>query len=277
MNIIQHSRKFLWLAVILIMMFGLNACHNSRILTGKHKALKPEQIIENYLETDTFPSVASFRFNAEITSDGGSQSANCYIRMYRDSLIWISVRSMSLEGMRAVITPDSVKFVDRIKNKYYLGDYGFMAQMSPLLLNFHDVQNLLLGRIMDYQNPEIERLSPCNDSLYYCLKFEPDNVIQYDTIIRAFDKDYVNLKYLFFPESFLLAGQVFESIISEETVAVYYGMHDKFNEVSYPANIRFIVSGYQQSEIKLETKNISFGSDFKTPFKIPDKYQAIRF
>ncbi|MDA3909847.1 MAG: DUF4292 domain-containing protein [Bacteroidales bacterium] len=259
------------------MVFALNACHNSRILTGKHKALKPEQIIESYHHTDSFPSVASFRFNAEIISDGGAQSANCYIRMYQDSLIWISVRSMSLEGMRAVITPDSVKYIDRINNKYYRGDYSFVAQMSPLLLDFYDVQNLLLGKIMDSPKSDFDKLKPCNDSLFYCLKFEPNNEIRYDTIIRAFDKDYVNRKYLFYPESFFLAGQVFKSMISKETVAIYYGMRKNFDAAFFPEYIRLIISGYQESEIKLDTKNISFGSEFKTPFKIPDKYQAIRF
>src|SRR6056297_2216696 len=149
MNSFQHNKKFLWLAIILSMMVGLNACQNSRILTGKHKALKPEQIIESYKRSDSFPSVASFRFNAEIISDAGSQSANCYIRMYQDSLIWISVRSMSLEGMRAVINPDSVKYIDRLNNKYYLGDYRFIEQVSPMQLNFYNVQNLLLGKIIN--------------------------------------------------------------------------------------------------------------------------------
>jgi hypothetical protein len=259
------------------MMFGLNACQNSRILTGKHRALKPEQIIESYQKTDSFPSVASFRFNAEIITDDGSQSANCYIRMYQDSLIWISVRSMSLEGMRAVITPDSVKYIDRLNNKYYLGDYSFMAKMSPMQLDFHDVQNLLLGKVMNTQDIDIGVLNPCNDSLYYCLKFEPNTEIRYDTIIRAFDTDYVNRNYLFYPESFFLAGQVFKSLISKEIISVNYGIREKFNENLYPVSIQFSISGYQKSEINLETKNISFGSDFKTPFKIPDKYQAIRF
>jgi hypothetical protein len=260
-----------------MLIIGLNACHNSRILTGKHRALKPEQIIESYQKTDSFPSVASFRFNAEIITDAGSQSANCYIRMYQDSLIWISVRSMSLEGMRAVITPDSVKYIDRLNNKYYLGDYRFVAKMSPMQFDFHDVQNLLLGKIMNTQDIEISRLNPCNDSLYYCLKIEPNTEIRYDTIIRAFDTDYVNRNYLFYPESFFLAGQVFKSLISKETISVNYGMREKFNENLYPVSIQFSISGYQKSEINLETKNISFGSDFKTPFKIPDKYQAIRF
>ncbi|MEA1874232.1 MAG: DUF4292 domain-containing protein [Bacteroidota bacterium] len=259
------------------MIFGLNACHNSRILTGKHRALKPEQIIESYQRTDSFPSVASFRFNAEIITDAGSQSANCYIRMYQDSLIWISVRSMSLEGMRAVITPDSVKYIDRLNNKYYIGDYRFVAQMYPLLLDFNDVQSLLLGKMINYEANEFNKLKPCNDSLYYCLKLESNTEIQYDTIIRAFDKNYINRKYLFYPESFFLVGQLFKSIISKETISVNYGMREKFKEWLYPTRLQFIISGYQKSEINLETKNISFGSSFKTPFKIPDKYQAIRF
>jgi len=274
---IQHIKKGIYIASIVFLIIGLNACRNSQILTGKHKALKPTQIIESYRLTDSFPSVASFRFNAEISTDANSQSANCYIRMYRDSLIWISVRSMSLEGMRAVITPDSVKYIDRINNKYYLGNYDFVAQMSPLLLDFHDVQNVLLGKMINSQGIDLGMFKPCSDSLYYCLKFEPDTEIKYDTIIRAFDNDYVNRKYLFFPEQFFLAGQVFKSLISKETVAVYYGKHDLYSEQSYPESIRFVISGYQKSEIELETKNISFGSDFKTPFKIPDKYQAISF
>lgn len=274
---IKNIRKIKWFAVSIIVALSLNACHNSRILTGKHKALKPEQIIAKYHNSDSFPLVASFRFNAEVISNESSQSANCYIRMFQDSLIWISIRSMSFEGLRAVITPDSVKFIDRINNKYYLGGYDFVTKISPMELDFNNVQNILLGKIVDYQAADFQNLKPCNDSLYYCLNYEPNNEIRYDTIISAFDKDYVSQKYLFHPENFLLTAQVFKSLLSKEILAIYYGNYKNFNSVLYPQYIRFVISGYQESEIKLETKNIAFDSDFKTPFKIPDKFQAISF
>ena len=48
-------------------------------------------------------------------------SAN--IRIKKDSAIWVSISpALGIEVMRAVLTKDSVKFVDRINKRYYIGD-----------------------------------------------------------------------------------------------------------------------------------------------------------
>ena len=60
-------------------------------------------------------------------------------------------------------------------------------------------------------------------------------------------------------------------------MSIHYGPVEKFDSSFYPESLTLRIDGHQQSELKLETKSISFDKQFKTPFKIPDKYQEMRF
>ena len=47
---------------------------------------------------------------------------NAHFRMYKDSVIWISVTAIfGIEGLRAIITQDSVKILDKQNKCYYTG------------------------------------------------------------------------------------------------------------------------------------------------------------
>lgn len=49
--------------------------------------------------------------------DGKKMDVNAQIRMYKDSIIWVSITAiLGIEGLRAYITTDSVKcWINRIK------------------------------------------------------------------------------------------------------------------------------------------------------------------
>ncbi len=275
-NVNSHTILRL-ISLFFLLTFLLAGCKTSRVLTGKHKAMSTKDILQHFEMTDSFPSAASFRFAAEISSQGNEQSGNCYIRMYKDSLIWISVRSMSFEGMRAIVTPDSIQFIDRLNNLYYKGDFSLVNRFSPMALDFYDMQKLLLGRMLDYNQQGEKSLETCNDSACYCLYSNTEMELQYDTVMKAFNPQYVNQKYLFYPQNFFLAEQSFFSRVSKDNMSIIYGPAEQFDSNYYPESLTLRIDGYQRSELKLETKSISFDNQFKTPFKIPDKYQEMRF
>ncbi|WP_151089371.1 DUF4292 domain-containing protein [Hymenobacter baengnokdamensis] len=76
------------------------------------------------------------------------QSANFTLRMRRDSAIWLSGSLLGIEGVRALLTPDSVRVVNRLQKTYFAGDYAYLSQLLNVPVSYQQMQAILLG---DYQ------------------------------------------------------------------------------------------------------------------------------
>ena len=76
------------------------------------------------------------------------QSANFSVRVRRDSAIWLSGSLLGIEGVRALLTPDSVRVVNRLQKSYFAGDYAYFSQLLNVPVSYQQMQTILLG---DYQ------------------------------------------------------------------------------------------------------------------------------
>ena len=61
-------------------------------------------------------------------TDGKKYNVNANLRMYKDSVIWISVTGLfGIEGLRAYITKDSVKILNKLDKIYTSKKCGLPA------------------------------------------------------------------------------------------------------------------------------------------------------
>jgi len=88
------------------------------------------------------------RGKVHFKAKGNEQSANFALRMKRDSAIWLSGSLLGIEGVRALLTPDSVRVVDRLHKTYFAGDYAYLSQLLNVPVTYRQMQDILLG---DYQ------------------------------------------------------------------------------------------------------------------------------
>ncbi len=71
--------------------------------------------------------------------------ANIYVRMRKDSLIWLSARLAGVEGLRMVIRKDSVFILDRQEKKYYAHNYLTISEELNFRVNYNMIQALLIA------------------------------------------------------------------------------------------------------------------------------------
>ncbi|MCS6833660.1 MAG: DUF4292 domain-containing protein [Flammeovirgaceae bacterium] len=70
------------------------------------------------------------------------------IRVKKDSLIWFSIRhGTGIEGIRGVITKDSILIIDRIEKTYLAFDYPSLQQKLNFELSYDLLQSALIGEI----------------------------------------------------------------------------------------------------------------------------------
>ena len=81
----------------------------------------------------------------QATLKGQKQTANMSLRIRRDSVIWFSGSLVGIEGVRALLTPDSVRVVMPLQRQYFAGGYRYLSQTLGVPVTFQQVQALLLG------------------------------------------------------------------------------------------------------------------------------------
>ncbi len=89
------------------------------------------------------------------------------IRIRKDSAIWVSISpALGIEVMRAVLTKDSVKFVDRLNKRFYVGDYNFINNALETDIDYELVEALLTGNNFSFYDYDKFRYGGMKDSVH---------------------------------------------------------------------------------------------------------------
>ncbi|MFD1467323.1 DUF4292 domain-containing protein [Hymenobacter caeli] len=104
--------------------------------TGKEAAVKAVDFDSPYLTA---------KGKVQATIKGDQKTANINVRMRRDSAIWVSVGLLGFEGARALLTPDSVRVINRLDKTYFAGGYDYLTKLLNVPVSFSQAQALLLG------------------------------------------------------------------------------------------------------------------------------------
>ena len=100
-------------------------------------------LTRNHINFQTFSARMHVHYEG---GDGKDYEFNAFIHMKKDSLIWVSINAaLGIEAFRLLITPDSVKVLDKLKKIVRLRSVSFLQEEIHLPVDFRTLQDLLLG------------------------------------------------------------------------------------------------------------------------------------
>src|SRR5882757_6222852 len=101
------------------------------------------QLARNRIDFQTFSSKMKVHYEG---GDGKDYEFNAVIHIKRDSLIWLSINAgLGIEAFRVLVTPDSVKILDKLKKVARLRSVSFLQEEIHLPIDFRTLQDLLVG------------------------------------------------------------------------------------------------------------------------------------
>ena len=124
------------------------------LLSGCHRGVIPVKSATAPASVPVEPMVqaknSQFRYlkakgRMQMELKGQKQTANMSLRIRRDSVIWLSGSLVGIEGVRALLTPDSVLVVMPLQREYFAGGYRFLSQTLGVPVTFLQLQAILLG------------------------------------------------------------------------------------------------------------------------------------
>lgn len=105
-----------------------------------------EEARANVAEIDftylTAKSKVSFKSKTQDISN-----ASLSIRVRKDSVIWVSISKVGFEAVRALITRDSVKIMDKLEQQYVVYDFPTLSRQFNFELNYDLLQALIVGNL----------------------------------------------------------------------------------------------------------------------------------
>ena len=245
--------------LILALMFS---CKSKAVLaeSSATNIIASDKIIQSHYNNKFDFSTLYIKANARYEDDKNSQSVTAEIKIKKDEKILVSIRFLGITMAKALITPTSVQYYEKIGGKYFEGDFSLLSQWLGTDLDFNKIQNLLIGQALDNLN-ESKYKATIVDKLY---KLEDI-------------KDATTKKtYFFEAENFLLKKQEIIQSSQERMLQINYPEYQKLGEKIVPLN--FYIEAVQKkgkTNINIDYKNITFNEEFSFPYSVPDGYERI--
>ena len=228
---------------------------------------KPIKIVEIPAYKPVEVNAVDFKFlstksKLTIKTETLNQNVVVSIRMKKDSIIWLSAGLMGIEGVRAIVSVDSIKMIDKINKKAYLFDFKTLSERFNFDLNFNLLQAIILGNM------------PLPQSLEDLLLIEADQQIIRQNRTPVVVDNFVNQKRL---------NRI--KVVDEEgkSMAIDYADFQLVSSFFVPflsnTKINFIKDGksaeslltIQHTKVEMPVEALAF------PFAIPAVYEKKKF
>ena len=210
---------------------------------------------------------AKVSVNSDINNQTNAFSAN--LRIKKDSAIWISISpALGIEVARALITPDSLKFINRINGTFFKGDYNYLNELLQIEVNFKMIQAILLG----------------NAYLHYAVEQYISDRENSDLVLSTIKKRRIRREIdLEIPQ--ILTQEIWFSSLQNKIVrmemqdyrpvrkfTVNYLMFEKVDEMTMPSKLIITAQADKQVKIDLEYSRMTINKELNLPFNIPENY-----
>ena len=216
------------------------------------------------------------KFSAEYKNDGKKNSFDGQIRILHDSLIWLSFTPvLGIEVMRIMITQDSVKFINRMNNTYFIGDYHYVNNFLNTNIDFDILQSFLIGNDLSFYEEGKFRASL--DRGEY--KLSTAERMKLKKFIRNSQE---NLRILIQniwidPETFKISQADVKDIRGQNLkLQATYSEYEKVEEQLFPRNMNFEIDAGNKIHVNIHFNRISINMAQQVPFKIPLSYKQIK-
>jgi len=232
-----------------------------------------KKLKEHELKFDQF----SAKFNVTYQVDRKKTTVSGNLRIEHDSIIWISITpALGIEAVRFMLSPDSIKFINRLSNTYFVHDFAYINQLLNKTLDYDMAQAFLIGN--DFSLYESNTFKATVDNQVY--KLSTTNRRKLRRFVRRSEDDIsIPLQSIWLdPESFKVSKVLLkEAERDSRKFQATYAEFVQVNEEFIPTNLEFKVETVDKKiNIKIKYSKIQINQNQTYPFRIPENYTKIK-
>jgi hypothetical protein len=193
--------------------------------------------------------------------DGKQPDFVAFIRMKKDSLIWISLANdIGIEGIRMLITPDTIKVMDKLSKTIQVRPLSMLQEISQIPFSYSDLQHIILGRAIFFNQ----------DSIFGYTSKSPDQNLFCKT--GGFNNNVsVNADYL------IEKSRIDDAVSSFGRRAdLKYKDYEWRDGFAFSTLREIFISHKDVFNVQMKFKEYHFNEPLSFPFTVPKKFKKIR-
>lgn len=228
-------------------------------VTIDENAISSQKIIENHYNNKSDFSTLYIRSSAKYRDEKQSQNVSAEIKIKKGEKILVSIRFLGITMAKALITPNEVKYYEKLNGTYFEGDYASLSEWLGTDLDFNKIQNMLVGK-------------PIDDLTQQNYVYElTDKFYKLSTV-----KDKTEKAFSFESKNYLLKKQEISQPEKDRTFTVNYPNFQDFASAILPANLQInAMQKKGKTEISIDYNSVTFNEDLSFPYSVPDGYDRI--
>jgi len=216
-----------------------------------------DNIHKHYIDFKTFS--AKIRIQYE-DSKGKQPDVNAFIRIQKDSLIWVSINAtfLSIEAFRILISKDSIWILNKLQKQVEYHSLSYLEQVAKIPLDFKTLQDLIIG------NP-----------IYMGNKIVAYKKTENRILISTVGEHFKNLLTLSASNNYLIERSKLDDInlAFNRTGDLTYYEYENKGGVFFSTFREITVAEKTKVDITLNFKQYDFNNDLTFPFNIPKNYK----
>ena len=263
------KRNFLSkLLVLLLLVASAAGCKTRKIAdaggarTGtpvpEKAALDKAQVIKTLSAGQPVFNTLAIRAKADMNINNDSHDVSMNIRIRKDEVIWVSVTAFAgIEAARALITPDSVKILNRLQGEYTARPFSFIHRFTNQQVDFKTVQALFTATAFPGTLSQQSDFSITNNQ-------------------TAVSGNFSSLFYrLLFDENVRLVQNQLEDKSSGQTLTVNYSDFQEVNgqRLPYGVNISSVANN-KNIGLRLRCNSVELNTNIDIPFTVPKRFNV---
>jgi hypothetical protein len=221
-------------------------------------------IVKNILSTISEHPIDFTTFSAKVKigyeGKENSDQATAYIRIQKDSLIWISLTgALGIEGMRVMIKKDSVRLMNKLKKTVEFRSINYLQELTEIPFNFYNIQDVIVGNpVFVDTNHVVSYQTNGNDLLVLTVGNIFKNLLTID------DKNYKILH------------SKLDDVDStrNRTADITYDDYENAGSFDFSTKRKITVAEKSKLDIDLDFKSYNFNKPQDYPFNIPKNYKS---
>lgn len=213
------------------------------------------QLEKNKIGYETFSAKINTDYQG---TDDKKYDLNVFLRMKKDSIIWISVNvALGIEGLRVMIDKDSVRILNKLEKEYQIKSLDYLLDVAALPLDLHSLQELIIGNPI-FIDSNINSYSIDGDLISMMCESE-----WFRHLITVQNNDHL-----------VVHSKLDDvDVLRNRTCFLNYADYENKDGVNFSTLRNISVTAKTKLDVKMHFKQYAFNETLSFPFSIPKNYK----
>jgi len=203
----------------------------------------------------------SLKAKATLDIAGDVNDVTMNFRMKDKEIIWVSITALggAYEPARALITPDSIKIMNRAKSEYLKKPFSYIYNFTNRQVNFNTLQAILTGNAMgEFLTQQSDVKQENGAWVVSGSKSELDYKLLFNTLFKVAETNLNDVK-------------------NGQALKVTYTDYQKLNESLFPSALQIkTLSKAKKINIDLQFVKIDGNVPVDFPFNVPKRFAVVK-